>query len=144
MKKEDNLQSNIEEIENSESYLCFIKYIGTNSNGNEYEFYFTTNLEDFWGDNFNTRPAMLINDLTPYDNCYTEIKRITLNDDLLLDLASHDSSHSFQDCIDDVIALAAQNIDSIDYPEDGRLIFHFGENFNQVEEKLSKIGVFFT
>lgn len=123
--------------------ICFIKYIGENNNGNEYEFYFSQTLDNFWGDDFNVKPCFLLNDLIPYDDTYDMIKRITLNHDIKLDLASEDSCHSFQDCIDNVIALAAQNIDNIDYPKEGRLIFYFGENYNSIEKKLSIRNTFF-
>ena len=71
------------------------------------------------------------------------VERITMNNNIKLDLASKDSSHSFQDCIDGVIALAAQNIDEGIYPEIGRLILYFGEDYDSVEKKLSQRNSFF-
>ena len=130
-------------IDNTKEYLCFIKLIGENINGNEYEFYFTKNLEDFFGEDFAIKPCLLVNNLNPFDDSYDLIKRITLNNNIKLDLASRDSSHSFQDCIDGVIAIAAQNIDEGEYPEIGRLILYFGEDYDSVEKKLSQRNSFF-
>lgn len=124
--------------------LCFIKYIGENNNGSEYEFYFTEHLDDFWGESFNVKPCFLAPDLSPFENCYDMIKRITLSNGLKLDLAMKDTSHSFQDCIDHVIAIAAQNIDNItEYPKEGRLVLDFGESFDETEKKLSERNCFF-
>jgi hypothetical protein len=125
--------------------LCFIKFIGETNEGNEYEFYFTENIENVWGDDFNTKPSFLIPDIFPYDDCYNLIKKVYINKDIVIDLATSDSCHSFQDCIDGIIALASQNIDDEEvYPDEGRLIFKFGENYNSVEEKLSKRDAFFS
>ena len=134
----------IEKNKNDEKeYLCFIKLIGENINGNEYEFYFTKNLNDFWGEDFAVKPSFLINNIVPFDDTYDLIERITMNNNIKLDLASKDSSHSFQDCIDGVIALGAQNIDEGEYPEIGRLILYFGEDYDSVEKKLSQRNSFF-
>ena len=47
-----------------------------------------------------------------------------------------------QDCIDGCIALAWENIDDYEeYPENGRLVFNFGEAFEDVERKFALRGV---
>lgn len=131
-------------INEEDEYLCFIKLIGQNSNGYEYEFYFTENIEEVWGEGFDVMPCFLIPDLIPYEKCYNLIKTVTLNKDINLDIATSDSCHTFQDCIDNVVALASQSLTNLtEYPKEGRLIFYFGEKFDSVENKLSERKTFF-
>ena len=125
-------------------FLCFIKYVGENSNGHEYEFYFTNTIDEVWGEDFDVMPSFLVPNLTPYEKCYDLIKKVTLGEEIYLDLATADSCHTFQDCIDHVISLAAQNLNNLtEYPKEGRLIFNFGESFDSVENKLSVRKIFF-
>ena len=125
-------------------YLCFIRFIGQNNIGFEYEFYFTENIDEVWGDGFDVMPCFLISNLIPYEKCYDSIKVATLNEDINLDLVTNDSCHTFQDCIVHVIALASQSLtDLAEYPKEGRLIFYFGESFDSVENKLSERKTFF-
>ena len=134
----------IDGFNEDDEFLCFIKYVGENANGHEYEFYFTNAIEEVWGEGFDVMPSFLIPNLTPYDKCYDLIKKVTLGKDIILDLAITDSCHTFQDCIDHVIALAAQNLNELlEYPKEGRLIFSFGEAFDSVENKLSERKIFF-
>ena len=58
------------------------------------------------------------------------------------DLAQKCNCFSMQDCIDGCIALAWENIDDYEeYPENGRLVFNFGEAFEDVERKFALRGV---
>lgn len=126
-----------------EIFLCFIRKIGENYDGNQiYDFYFTSDLENFWGDDFEQKPAGICNNLIPYEDTYTEIKRVTLK--FKLDLSQDQTCLSMQDVIDGCCALAWENIDDIEYPEDGRIIFNFGEPLSEVENKIAKRGSFFT
>lgn len=129
-------------MEEEKLYLCFIKLIGLNSNKDYmYDFYFTDNTENFWGDNFEQKPAGLCNNLEPFEEAFTTIKRTTTK--FLLDLAQEQTCLSMQDVIDGCCALGWENIDNTEYPEDGRIIFQFGEDFDNVENKLARRGSFF-
>lgn len=44
-----------------------------------------------------------------------------------------------QDCRDHIIALAFENLDDAEeYPEDGRIVIHFGDYIDDVESMLAK------
>lgn len=123
--------------------LCFINFIGTDIDGNNtYEFLFTHDIDTFWGENFEIVPSGLCNQLTPNEDSFNIVKYIKT--DLKLCLAQNSCCHSFQDTIDGILALAYEDISTYDYyPDDGRLVFHFGEQFNDVELKLAKKHIVF-
>ena len=119
-------------------YLGFIKLIGQENDGlYRYEFIFTNNIEEFWGEDFDIKPAGLCNDIMPDDKYITEIHVVRTT--IRFDLAQKCNCFSFQDCIDGCISLAWENIDDYEeYPEDtGRLVFGFGESYEDVERKFA-------
>ena len=118
-------------------YLGFIRLIGAESDGiDNYEFIFTNNIDEFWGENFEYKPCCLCNDLIPSDEYITEIHKIRTK--LKFDLVQYNCCFSMQDCMDGIISLAWENIDEYEeYPEDGRLVFNFGESYDDVERKLA-------
>lgn len=124
-------------LDDSPVYLGFIRLIGTESDGiYNYEFIFTNNIDEFWGENFEYKPCCLCNDLIPNDEYITEIHKIRAK--LKFDLVQDNCCFSMQDCMDGIISLAWENIDDYDeYPEDGRLVFNFGESYDDVERKLA-------
>ena len=118
-------------------YLCFITLIGKESDTSMlYDFYFSTSTEEFWGDDFEQKPAGICRELTPYDSTYTKVMRTRL--DFQLDLAQEQTCFSMQDVIDGCCALGWENIDSKEYPEDGRIVFRFGDTMETVEEQLRR------
>lgn len=121
----------------NEVYLGFIRLIGEENDGYyRYEFIFTDNPDEFWGDDWEYKPASLVNNLKPSDIYITEIKTIKTN--IKFDLIQNNSCFSMQDCLDGCVALAIENLDFYEtYPENGRLYFMFGETFNEVERKLA-------
>ena len=122
-------------------YLGFINFIGSEMDGyRQYEFLFTTKPNDFWGENFNYKPAGLCNGLQP-DRMY--IQKVVLIKTLInLDLIQDSCCFSMQDCMDGIVSLAYQNLEGLDeYPEDGRLFLMFGESYRDVERKLAMCHV---
>ena len=121
-----------------EVVLCFVKSVGTDIEGNNlYEFLFTEEPDTFWGDGFENMPASLRSGLTPMEGSYSIVK--TVKTSLKLCLATESCCHSMQDCIDGVIALAYEDISRYDeYPDEGRLVLHFGDAYDDVELKLIK------
>jgi hypothetical protein len=44
--------------------------------------------------------------------------------------------------MDGIVAVAHENIDGLDeYPENGRLVFMFGESLDDIEKKLAKKNI---
>ena len=126
---------NFDEI--GELYLCFIRLIGEENDGfYRYEFIFTDNIDEVFGEDFNQKPACLVNDLMVDDEYVTEIHIVRTK--IKLDLIQNSCCFSVSDAYDGIISIAWQNIDDMDeFPEDGRIFFKFGETINEVEEKLA-------
>lgn len=131
----EEIKSNIKD--DNQLYLGFIRLIGAESDGiDNYEFIFTNNIDEFWGENFEYKPCCLCNDLIPNDEYITEIHKIRTK--IKFDLVQDNCCFSMQDCMDGIISLAWENIDEYEeYPEDGRLVFNFGESYDDVERKLA-------
>lgn len=127
----------MENEELNEVYLCFVRLIGEENDGYyRYEFIFTDNIDEVFGENFEYKPAGLVNDLIPSDEYITEIHIVKTK--LKFDLVQNNMCFGMQDCMDGIVALAYENIDSYDsYPDNGRLYFMFGESLDDVERKLA-------
>jgi hypothetical protein len=123
--------------EDEDVRLGFIRLIGEETDGYyRYEFIFTTNIDEFWGENFEYKPSCLVNNLMPYEKFITEIHIVKMK--IKLDLIQNSCCFGFQDCTDGIIALAWENVDEYDeYPEEGRIFFRFGETLDDVENKLA-------
>ena len=127
----------------NEVYLGFVRLIGEENDGYfRYEFIFTDNVDEFWGDNFEYKPAGLVNDLIPSDEYITEIHIVKTK--IKFDLVQNNMCFGMQDCMDGIVALAFENIDEYEnYPEDGRIYFMFGEEMEEVERKLAIKNILF-
>lgn len=119
-------------------FLCFIRNVGKDIEGeNVYEFLFTSLPDEFWGENFEYMPCCLVNELIPDENLYDHVK--TLKTTINLDLIQNSCCFSMQDCTDQIVALAYENISLYEtYPEDGRLVLHYGMSYEDVENALSE------
>lgn len=116
-------------------YLAFVRKIGNTINGdNIYEFMFTTVPDVVWGDNFNIIPAGIIPNLMPELNSLSKKGRVIT--DIDFKLACESTCFSMMDCIDGIIALC--------FTEAGienEFHFDFGEEFNDVVNKLKKYNL---
>jgi hypothetical protein len=117
--------------------LGFIKLIGEESDGYyRYEFIFTNNINEFWGENFEYKPCCLCNGLSPDEKFIWEVHTVKMK--IKLELIQDNCCFSFSDATDGIIAIAWEDISEYDeYPEEGRIFFRFGETLDEVEEKLA-------
>ena len=117
--------------------LCFIRLIGEENDGYyRYEFIFTNNIDEVFGENFEQKPACLVNNLMVSEEYIYEVHIVKMK--IKLDLIQNNCCFSISDCYDGIIALAWQNLDDeTEYPEDGRIFFRFGETLEEVENKLA-------
>ena len=117
--------------------LGFIKLIGEESDGYyRYEFIFTNNINEFWGENFEYKPCCLCNGLIPDEKFIWEIHTVKMK--IKLELIQDNCCFSFSDATDGIVAIAWEDISEYDeYPEEGRIFFRFGETLDEVEEKLA-------
>lgn len=120
--------------------LGFIKFIGTTHGGlNEYEFIFTISPDEFWGSGFEFMPASICSYLEPDSKYVSKVVKIKMQQEL--DLIQNNGCFSMQDCMDGAVALGVQSLRNLDeYPE-YRLIFHFGEKYEDVEDKLARCHI---
>ena len=118
-------------------FLLFVRLIGEETDGYyRYEFIFTDNPDEAWGDDWEYKPAGLVNSLIPSDEYVTEIHIVKTK--IKFDLIQNNMCFSMQDCMDGIVALAYENMDNYEnYPDDGRLFFMFGESLDDVERKLA-------
>ncbi len=127
----------MEEEDLKDVFLLFVRLIGEENDGYyRYEFIFTDNPDEAWGDDWEYKPAGLVNSIIPSDEYITEIHIVKTK--IKFDLIQNNMCFSMQDCMDGIVALAFENMDNYDsYPDDGRLFFMFGESIDEVERKLA-------
>lgn len=129
-------------MENDEEkvYLLFINLVGEENDGYyRYEFIFTDNPDEAFGEDFEYKPASLVNSLYPNDEYITEIH--TIKTKIKLDLIQNNSCFGMQDAMDRIVALAYENIDSYEEYPDNRIILFYGDEYSEVENKLGLRGI---
>lgn len=129
-------------MENDEEkvYLLFINLVGEENDGYyRYEFIFTDNPDEAFGEDFEYKPASLVNSLYPNDEYITEIH--TIKTKIKLDLIQNNSCFGMQDAMDRIVALAYENIDSYEEYPDDRIILFYGDEYSEVENKLGLRGI---
>lgn len=138
MKNEVNcLQDQKDEIK-SPLKVIYVLYVGKNSdNDNIYHLLITIDSDRVWAEGWENKPSCLIHDLKPEDDMYEYVAELKTG--IKLDTAQDNSCFSMQDCRDKIIALAYENLDDAEeYPEDGRIVIHFGDLVENVEKMLAK------
>ena len=118
-------------------FLLFVRLIGEEADGYyRYEFIFTDNPDEAWGEDWEHKPAGLVNDLIPSDEYITEVHIVKTK--IKFDLIQNNMCFGMQDAMDGIVSIAYENMDTYEsYPEDGRLFFMFGESLDDVERKLA-------
>lgn len=130
--KNENEDNGLDELK-----LGFVRLLGKDvSEYYNYELVMTNNINDFWGEGFEYKPAGLSNSLSP-DEKYVD-KVIRFKSFIKLDLIQDSGSFSMQDAMDGIVAIAWENLDEAEvYPEEGRLVLQFGEDYDVLERKLA-------
>lgn len=131
----------MEEELDEKVYLCFIRLIGEELDGYlRYEFIFTNDVDNVFGEDFEVKPACLVNDLKVDDQYVYEVHNVNMK--IKLDLIQDNCCFSMSDCYDGIVSLAWQSLEGLDeYPQDGRIFFRFGETLEEVEDKLAMKNV---
>jgi hypothetical protein len=108
----------------------------------EYDFLFSETPDIVWGDDWAEQCPLACENMRPSDDMISEIRRLSTI--IPFGLAQRNTCFSMQDCIDGIIALAWEDLSDYDeYPEPMRLMFRFGEPFEEVEDKLARRSQFF-
>jgi len=124
-------------------YLGFVRCLSIPDAEGEYiyEFYFTEYPDEFFGDDFGEVPCSICSDLRPYDETYSTVQKLHVPFKLVP--ITESIQFSVQDAIDNCVALCYEDLFDKEYPEDGRLVFHFGEKYDKVLEKLGRRNLYF-
>ncbi len=130
-------------MENKNLYLIFVNPIGKTSNNiYEYEFFFSETPEIVWGENWSEECPAICDNLLPDSSTYSLVKRLKTHINLFC--AQNNYCFPFYYCIDGLICLCAEDISNYDsYPEPYRLVLHFGDKYEYVEEHLARLHQFF-
>lgn len=113
--------------------LIFVHFIGTDYEGNNiYEFLFSEDYENCWGEDWDVQPANG-NPKAPR-NFVAEVGRFI--NPMKFDLVKDSETFDMMDCKEGVIALAWEDV--LDYEEviSNRLVFHYGETKDSVDNKF--------
>lgn len=120
--------------------LIFIKQIGEDINNNYvYDLFFTDDIDLVWGESWQTKPAGICGDIPPTQDSFNLTKRIVT--EIKLDLAQDNTCFSMQDCMSNIIPLGWENIDDYDEYPDDRLVLHYGETYEDIEEILNNKNI---
>lgn len=117
--------------------LIFVNPIGKNSDEKyEYEFFFSNSPETAWAEDWNISAPSACSNMTPDESMYQRVERLIT--DIPLFCAQENSCFSYQDCMDNIIALAFEDISTYEeYPTPYRIVFKYGETYNDVIDKLN-------
>jgi hypothetical protein len=115
-------------------FLIYVNKIGKDYKENYlYEFIFSDTTENIDGDDWDTFPASG-RPSAPHDHFIKKVGR--LESEIKFDVVQDSDTFAVWDAVDEVIALAWENINAYDsYPEK-RICFKFGEPMDVVESKL--------
>jgi len=124
----------------NEYKVVYVSLIGKDASGlNIYNIFVSQNTDDVFSEGWGEKPASNIkNDFLMIDNdMFDYVKEVRT--DIILDLAQDNTCFSMQDARDNIVALAYENIDEYEeYPENGRIVIHFGDMLSDVEKMLAK------
>jgi len=118
------------------SHLIYVNELGPNYKGdNIYEFIFSENLENIWGEQWEAKPANGYP--LPPDIEHINKVGVLKNDTITLSVIQKSDWFSMIDSMDGVIALAWENEnETVNFELKKRLVFSFGESEESVKNKL--------
>lgn len=128
------------EITNGKNVLVYVRPAGRDTDGKyEYDLYFSKTPEYVWGPEWDVDSPISNGDITPDATTYDEIMRIATS--LPLKTAEETGCMSMEYATYGILALSWIDIENLDeYPEHGRMVFHFGDDKEFIMEKLSEYG----
>lgn len=117
------------------SFLIYVNKLGSNYKGeNLYEFIFSENMNDVWGESWESKPA---NGYPSPPDLEFISKVGVLKNDLDFEVLQNSDIFSMIDGVEDVIALAWENeSESVNFEKNKRLVFRFGDTLESVKNKL--------
>ena len=108
---------------------------GSDRQNYEYDFIFSETPEVVWGPDWTDNAPNLCGDISPEPSTYSLVKRV--KSPIELKVIQENSCYSMEYAINRSIALAYLNLEGLEnYPENGRMVFHFGDPYLEVEAQL--------
>ena len=109
--------------------------MGPNYKGeNIYEFIFSDSIDEVWGENWESKPANGYP--SPPDVEHVKKVGVLTNGEITLELVQESDVFSVQDAIDGVLALGWEKEEEIDFSLVKRLVFKYGDQEQDVKDKL--------
>jgi|TARA_R110000744_G_scaffold54537_3_gene115749 hypothetical protein len=115
-------------------FLIFINELGPNyKKENIYEFIFSDNIKELWGDEWDSVPAH--GNPGPPEFDHIDKVGVLSKSTVKLELVQNSDYFGMEHALDKVIALGWEVYEDEDTEKD-RMVFHFGDNLTSVEDKL--------
>lgn len=105
-----------------------------------YDLYFSDTPEIVWAGAWDCENPAICDkeDIYPQEGTYNKIERI--NSNYLLGLAMNNSAYPLLYCINGILALSWIDLEVLDdYPESGRCVLKFGDDYYKVMEKIKEL-----
>ena len=115
-------------------FLIFINELWPNyKKENIYEFIFSDNIKELWGDEWDSVPAH--GNPGPPEFDHIDKVGVLSKSTVKLELVQNSDYFGMEHALDKVIALGWEVYEDEDTEKD-RMVFHFGDNLTSVEDKL--------
>lgn len=120
--------------------LIFVKPLCRNDKGGRYALFFSSHPEEAWGPDWDFINPSICGDISPDPSNYSKV--IEIESEMPLKTAQETTCHSMSDATKKIIALSWINIEGMEsYPENGRMVLHFGDTEEEVLNTIEKSGV---
>lgn len=121
--------------------LVFVRYINNDIDDNYiYELLFSETPEIVWGQFWDSWNPSSCGDLTPDKTTFSIVKRIA--SPYKLTTVQETSCYTMEHAVNRIIALSWVDINPLDeYPPEGRMVLHFGDDIDVVERILSSFEI---
>lgn len=118
--------------------LVYVKPLGVNSSKlYEYDFIFSDVPENVWGVDWGQPRPSLCKNMDPDPSTYSKVRHLKTNIPFIT--AQENNCLSMEYAVEGIIALCYEDISQYEeYPQEGRLIFKFGDSYQDVEDTLAK------
>ena len=123
---------------NENLFLIFVNSLGQDYKGyNTYELLFTSKLDDVTDDSWGVIPACIANVKQPDDSVVSCVYLLK-TEYVEFQLAKDNAVFNMWDCMEGIIPLMWENKLLYSTYPDNLLIFRYGENLNEINERINK------
>ena len=129
------------QINKEQLKLVYVRPVtnGSDKMNYEYDFLFSETPEHVWGLDWSDNAPSLCGDISPEPSTYSLVKKV--KSPIELKVIEENSCYSMEYAINRSVALAWLNLEGLEEYPTHRLVFHFGDTYNEVEEELIKLDL---